>query len=72
MHLQWSTLIADITYSYVSILCTFLFSWNHFNMGIWEEEVEVHWDICAQILKKRFLLAEIKQAHTHTKKKHSQ
>lgn len=30
-------------------------------MGIREEEVEVDWDIRSQILKKCFLLTEIKQ-----------
>lgn len=42
-------------------LRTFLFSRNHFHVGIREEEVEVDWDICAQILQKCFLLTEIKQ-----------
>lgn len=30
-------------------------------MGIREKEVEVDWDVCAQIFQKRFLLTEIKQ-----------
>lgn len=49
------------------ILLTFLFSRNDFYMGIGEQEVEVHWDVCSQILKKCFLLTEIKQIwESHT------
>lgn len=36
-------------------------------MGIREEEVEVDWDVCSQILKKSFLLTEIKQTQTFYK-----
>lgn len=41
------------------LLFTFLFPRNHFHMGVREEEVEVDWDVCSQILKECFLLAEI-------------
>lgn len=43
---------------------TFLFSRNHFHVGIGEEEVEVDWDVCSQILKKCFLLTFRKDSHS--------
>lgn len=43
------------------ILFTFLFSRDHFHMGIWEKEVEVDWNVCTQIFQKCFLLTEIRQ-----------
>lgn len=46
------------------LLFTFLFPRNHFHMGVREEEVEVDWDVCSQILKKCFLLTEIQQSQT--------
>lgn len=45
----------------IFLLFTFLFSRNHLHVGIREKEVEVDWDVRAQILKKCFLLTEIKQ-----------
>ena len=35
-------------------------------MGVGEEEVEVDWDVSAQILQKSFLLTEVKQTQENS------